>query len=57
MITKVPIKDIEKEDRLCMKFLTPDAQCAESVFQWKPLFVALLTFQKIYQGQGQHDEN
>ena len=48
--------DINKEDSLCMKSATPEAECAENVrifFKFNCLFV-LLIFQIIYQGHAQH---
>ena len=45
---QVTIKNIKKEDRLCMKPPTPKALFAKGVFQINPLFL-VLTFQIIHQ--------
>lgn len=51
---QVTIKDVKREDSLCMKCPTPELYCARMFFIFNPLFV-LLTFQMLYQSQAEHD--
>ena len=57
-ISQVTFQDITNKNRLCMKSPTPEAQCAEDVFQMffkcNTLFLQL-TLQMIYQSQPEHD--